>query len=420
MAQECIKLPDIGEGVAEAELVEWSVTIGDLVQEDDVLGAVMTDKATVEIPAPVAGKIIWLGADVGEIIAVGSEIIRIATDGDTAPTPDSVAAIAEPFTQKASKAPDSNDEDVTPPPAQTRSAQPKVLASPAVRARAKKEGVDLSQVTGTAALGRIRQSDLTAFLESHRGAAASPGEGAPISAPYQPLSAPSKVTPVVGLRRRISEKMAIAAREIPHITYVDAVDMTALENLRHELNSNRKDDQPKLTLLPLFMQSLVKALADYPQMNAHFDGQNGKIHAYEPIHIGIATQTDAGLMVPVVKDAQDKSIWDNAIAITQLSQGARAGSLPRDTLTGSTITITSLGALGGLVTTPIINHPEVAILGINKLETRPHWDGTQFQPRKMMNISASFDHRVIDGWDAAVFIQRIRALLETPALMFMD
>lgn len=382
------------------------------VQEDDVLGSVMTDKATVEIPAPVPGTVTWLGPQVGDTVAVGSEIIRIACDSAAASRDEAVA--------QTSAAPKETEPALKAEPPQRAKPKDKVLASPAVRARAKRAGVDLLQVKGSAAHGRIRQSDLTAFLQGSASPVQTPMGGATTLAPYTPLGAPATVTPVVGLRRRIAEKMALAAREIPHITYVDAVDMTALEDLRAELNAARKEEQPKLTVLPLFMQALVKALKDHPQMNAHFDGQNGKIHAYAPVHIGIATQTDAGLMVPVVKDAQDNTLWTNAKAITQLSQGARASTLPREALTGSTITITSLGALGGLVTTPIINHPEVAILGINKLETRPHWDGTQFIPRKMMNISASFDHRVIDGWDAAVFIQSIKRLLETPALMFVD
>lgn len=401
MAEECIKLPDIGEGVAEAELVEWAVDVGDIVEEDDVLGSVMTDKATVEIPAPVAGAITWLGAEVGDVIAVGSALIKIVTSGLQTQ-------------QAAQKAPTSAPTPAAPKEEPKPKAR-KVLASPAVRARAKKVGVDLTQVRGTGPQSRIRQSDLTAFISGGEKAG---GASAPLQ-PYVPLDAAAQITPLIGLRRRIAEKMSIAAREIPHITYVDGVDVTALEALRAKLNEARSQGAPKLTLLPLFMQALVRALAEHPQMNAHFDGAGGKLHTYAPIHIGIATQTDAGLTVPVVKNAQDRTLWDAATQITQLSQGARAGTLPRSDLSGSTITITSLGALGGVVTTPIINHPEVAILGINKIETRPHWDGTQFTPRQMMNISASFDHRVIDGWDAALFIQRIRALLETPAMMFV-
>lgn len=420
MSLHSIKLPDIGEGVAEAEIVEWCVEVGDIVQEDDVLAAVMTDKATVEIPAPMDGRIAWLGAAVGDVVAVGTDIIRMEA-GQLAAMQQAAAEVSEASNAQpqALTTPQEAATPSLPQPAQEpQQNSPKVLASPAVRARAKKANVDLKDVVGTAVGGRIRQSDLTRHLETIKASVGQPALSSPV-APYTPLSSPSTTVPMRGLRRTIAKKLAYAASHIPHITYVDAVDMTALEALRRELNESRKEGAPKLTLLPFLIGALVKAIGDSPNMNAHFDEAGDQLHVYDPVHIGIATQTGDGLMVPVLKEAQDLGLWAAADAVAHLAEGARDATLKRDALTGSTITITSLGAMGGLVTTPIINHPEVAILGINKMEVRPHWDGEQFTPRTFMNLSASFDHRVVDGWDAATFIQRIKALLETPAMIFI-
>jgi 2-oxoisovalerate dehydrogenase E2 component (dihydrolipoyl transacylase) len=424
MGEFVIKMPDVGEGVAEAELVEWHVKPGDPVREDMVLAAVMTDKATVEIPSPVDGVVLWLGAEIGDIIAVKAPLLRIeiAGEGGTA-AEEPLPAVAEPL---AKAEPVLSKPVETKPVAEAKTTEPekpaarpvirelaeRPLASPAVRLRAQEAGVDLRQVSATGPAGRITHDDLDQFVA--RGA--------------QPVAAPAGLArktatediKVTGLRRRIAEKMRLASSRIPHITYVEEVDVTDLEDLRATMNAGRKPDQPKLTILAFLMRALVKTLGEQPGVNATFDDDAGVVTRYSAVHIGIATQTPSGLMVPVVRHAEARSIWDSAAELTRLSDAARNGTAAREELSGSTITITSLGALGGIVTTPIINHPEVAIVGVNKILMRPVWDGTQFIPRKIMNLSSSFDHRIVDGWDAAVFVQRIKALVETPALIFIE
>ncbi|MBA8908582.1 dihydrolipoamide acetyltransferase family protein [Aminobacter ciceronei] len=434
MGEHVIKLPDVGEGVAEAELVEWHVKIGDLVREDAVIAAVMTDKATVEIPSPVDGEIIWLGAEIGETVAVGSPIVRIKIAGDgpaetvaevAAAEPNSEARQPAPAAVEAAPAPAKKAEPAAKPLAPTAALKPvprattvglprpegeRPLASPAVRLRAKEAGIDLRQIPGTGPAGRVTHEDLDGFAA--RGAAV----------PVAGLQAKSGVEEikVIGLRRRIAEKMALAKSRIPHITYVEEIDVTGLEELRAKLNAAKKPDRPKLTLLPFLMRALVKAVGEQPQLNAVYDDDAGIIHRHAGVHIGMAAQTPGGLMVPVVKHAEARDLWDCAAEVNRLAEAAKAGTATREELTGSTITITSLGAMGGVATTPVINYPEVAVVGVNKIMIRPMWDGTQFVPRKMMNLSSSFDHRVIDGWDAAVFVQRIKALLEAPAMIFVE
>jgi len=439
MGEHVIKLPDVGEGVAEAELVEWHVKVGDLVREDAVLAAVMTDKATVEIPSPVDGEIIWLGAEIGDTVAIGSPIVRlkVAGEGNVA---DSQAASAkaeadapqaettpkaEPKVAEAAKPAPAPEKLLVPKPGAApkpapaalttgapRAAGEKPLASPAVRLRAADAGVDLRQVAGSGPAGRITHEDLDGFIA--RGP--------------QPAGKATGVAPntsvedikVVGLRRKIAEKMRLSKSRIPHITYVEEVDVSALEDLRAALNKAKRADQPKLTILPFLMRAMVKAIAEQPQLNALFDDDAGVIHQHGGVHIGMAAQTPNGLVVPVIKHAEARDLWDCATEVNRLADAAKAGTATREELSGSTITITSLGAMGGIVTTPVINYPEVAIVGVNKMMVRPMWDGAQFVPRKMMNLSSSFDHRVIDGWDAAVFVQRIKALLETPAMIFVE
>jgi len=423
MAERTITMPDVGEGVAEAELVEWMVKVGDLVREDQILAAVMTDKATVEIPAPADGKVLWLGGEPGDKIAVKAALVKLEVAGDgSAPAPAPVPAAKEeapPPAQAEPAAP--KPKPAAPKPAAPKAPLPaarsgparregeKPLASPAVRLRAKEAGIDLRQVAGSGPAGRIAHEDLDAFLA--RGAE-------PVAAGLRANTAVEEVK-VVGLRRRIAERMAIS-RRIPHITYVEEVDVTALEELRAALNRDKRPEQPKLTVLPFLMKAMVKAVAEQPQLNALYDDEAGTIQRHGGVHVGIAAQTPGGLMVPVVRHAEARTLWDCATELARLADAAKAGTATREELTGSTITITSLGAMGGLVTTPIINHPEVAIVGVNKIAVRPHWDGAQFVPRKMMNLSCSFDHRVIDGWDAAVFVQRLKALLETPAMLFVE
>ncbi|MGZ2383562.1 dihydrolipoamide acetyltransferase family protein [Rhizobium brockwellii] len=408
MGEFIIKMPDVGEGVAEAEIVEWHVKTGDPVREDMVIAAVMTDKATVEIPSPVNGIVTWLAGEVGDRIAVKAPLVRIETAGEIGEAPPvriSQAPIAEtPRAEIAKPAP------AVPAPAALPAEKP--LAAPSVRLFARESGVDLRQVQGTGPAGRILREDIEQFL--------TPGTApATVKNGFAKKTATEEIK-LTGVRRRIAEKMVLSTSRIPHITYVEEVDITALEELRATMNGDRRPDHPKLTVLPFLMRALVKAISEQPDVNATFDDDAGIITRYSAVHIGIATQTPAGLTVPVVRHAEARGIWDCAAEMNRLAEAARSGTATRDELSGSTITISSLGALGGIVSTPIINRPEVAIIGVNKIATRPVWDGTQFVPRKMMNLSSSFDHRIIDGWDAANFVQRIRTLIETPALIFIE
>ena len=427
MAEHVIRLPDVGEGIAEAELVEWHVKVGDLVRADTILAAVMTDKATVEIPSPVDGEILWLGAEIGDKVPVGSDLVRLKVPGerDTASTAQPQLKPTPATTPRAADRQGRGMPHVmSPPPVarRTQSVEPrpaarararaaKPIASPAVRLRAREAGIDLRQVPGTGPAGRITHEDLDAFAARDPRVVRSHA--------LQPKSAVEDVK-VIGLRRKIAEKMAVAHARIPHITYVEEVDVTALEELREALNRGKRKEQPRLTLLPFLMRAMVLAVAKQPRLNALFDDEAGVIHQHAGVHIGIATQTSAGLLVPVVRHVESLDLWDCAAEVVRLAETARTGTATREELSGSTITITSLGAMGGVVSTPIINHPEVAIVGVNKIMMRPVWDGSSFIPRKMMNLSSSFDHRVIDGWDAATFVQYMKALLETPALIFVN
>ena len=414
-----IRVPDIGEGIAETEIAEWLVSIGQQVREDDALAALMTDKATVEVPSPVAGKVTWLAAEAGEIVAVGAELIRLEIDGpgnwtgeDAAPEvakaePEPVEPETQPDKPKA-PAPEPARPKVAPKATQAplRAEGERPLAAPSVRARARDAGVDLRLVRGSGPAGRITQDDLSAYISSG---------GTPAPAGAQPDESVEEIK-VIGLRRKISERMA-TANQIPHITIVEEVDATALEDLRARMNA---EGGPKLTFLPYLVRAMVRALRDQPALNAHYDAEEGILRRFGGVHVGIAAQTDAGLMVPVLRHAEALSLRAAGAEIARLAEAARDGSARREELSGSTITITSLGALGAIATTPILNAPEVAIVGVNRMAVRPHWNGSQFEPRKMMNISCSFDHRVIDGWDAAVFVQKLKTLLETPALIFVE
>ena len=436
MGVHVIKLPDVGEGVAEAEFVELHVKPGDAVNADDTLADVMTDKATVEIPSPVSGTVIWIGPEVGEVVAVGSEVIKLEVAGkgnsDAAATEIPEAKPAKPAAEEkpAAKAnPPAAKEApaaVTPPaataPAQrmngvARKSGEKPLAPPAVRKKARDHGIDLTFVPGSGPAGRITHEDIDAYIASG-GQAAAPAQERGSS--YTPNMDVDEIK-VIGLRRKIAEKMQDSKRRIPHFAYVEETDVTALEDLRAHLNATRKPDQPKLTILPFIMRALILAIRDFPQMNARFDDDNGVVRRYGAAHLGIATQTENGLIVPVVRHAEANDLWTNANEVKRLAEAARSGTAKRDELQGSTITITSLGPLGGVVTTPVINHPEVGIIGINKIMTRPVYNEEgQIEPRKLMNLSSSFDHRVVDGYDAAEFIQKIKAYLEYPATLFMD
>lgn len=441
-----ITLPDVGEGIAEAELTEWNVAIGDHVEEDDVLGTVMTDKAAVEVPSTVSGTVAWLGGEPGDFIPIGGKFIQIEVEGpgNADKVADKVAATpaaqaeakvspplrAEPESTASASAKPAETPPQQPisPPLSAQTAAPgaaprsvtlaigeKPLAAPSVRRRAQEQGIDLRLLTGSGPQGRILHEDLDAWAEQSSGAgAAPPRRGA------RPPAMGMHEVKVVGMRRKIAEKMALAKARIPHITIIEEVDVTALEDLRASLNARHGAVRGKLTLLPFVMRAIVTAVHDQPDMNAHYDDEAGVVRQFDGVHIGIATQTDSGLTVPVARHVESHGLWDSAGELTRLAEAARSGAATREELSGSTITITSLGSLGAIATTPIINHPEVAIVGINKMAVRPVWDGQTFQPRKMMNISCAFDHRVIDGWDAAVFVQALKKLLETPALMFIE
>jgi 2-oxoisovalerate dehydrogenase E2 component (dihydrolipoyl transacylase) len=456
-----IKMPDLGEGIAECEVVAWRVQPGDTIKEDQVLADVMTDKATVEIPSPVHGTVLALGGKVGDSLPVGGELIRLEVEGagnfkgDAAkpaaaaapapaadepaelphgfvPEPQRVAAGAasvsapaaasaarpqapapSPAARSAAHAPQGNGVASR---ALFRDPNEKPLAAPAVRKRAWDMGIELQYVAGSGPAGQITHADLDAYVSGRQRGHATQG-GA--DSRYAELQGEEAV-PLIGLRRKIAEKMALSKRQIPHFTYVEEVDVTELEALRTQLNARYGQERGKLTLLPLLMRAVVLAIRKFPEVNARFDDQAGIVTRYQPVHLGIATQTDAGLMVPVIRNAEARDPWSSAREILRLAEAARTGKAARDELSGSTITITSLGPLGGIVTTPVINHPEVAIVGVNRILERPVVKNGGLVPRKLMNLSSSFDHRVIDGMVAAEFIQTIRGYLESPATLFVE
>jgi 2-oxoisovalerate dehydrogenase E2 component (dihydrolipoyl transacylase) len=437
MGIHVIKMPDIGEGIAEVELVMWHVKVGDAVSEDMILADVMTDKATIEIPSPVHGTVAMLGGAAGQVLAVGADLIHIEVEGagnlkpqagaaiapavapakpvPPAPAPDPAALPVAPATAPAPAAP-----AVATPAARTsaparvaREAGERPLASPAVRKRAWDMGVELQFVQGSGPAGRILHTDLDSYVaRGEQGAPAAPGG-------YRENHAEQAI-PLIGLRRKIAQKMQESKRRIPHFSYVEEIDVTELEHLRARLNEELGKERGKLTVLPLLARALVVALRQFPQMNARFDDDAGVVTQYGAVHLGVATQTDAGLMVSVMRHAEARDLWSCAAEIGRLADAARAGKATRDELSGSTITISSLGALGGIVTTPVINHPEVAIIGVNKIVERPVVRQGALVIRKMMNLSSSFDHRVVDGMHAAQFVQAIRALLECPAMLFVE
>ncbi|WP_062472089.1 dihydrolipoamide acetyltransferase family protein [Variovorax boronicumulans] len=399
-----IKVPDLGEGIAEVELVAWRVQPGDTVTEDQVLADVMTDKATVEIPSPVAGRVVALGGEVGQQIAVGAELIRIdVAGGGEAQEPVPAVSAVSAAAPAAVPAPDER----------ARPSGGKPLASPAVRHRATVLGIDLRQVPGSSADGRVLHEDLDAWLLRR------PGPPAPDAARYTERH-DEEAVPVTGVRRRIAQRMQDAMRRIPHFTYVEEVDVTELELLRARINERWGGERAHLTLLPLLVRAVVLAVPRFPQINARFDDEAGVLTRHGAVHVGIATQTAAGLMVPVLRHAEARDLWSSATEIARLADAARAGRATRDELSGSTLTVTSLGALGGIASTPIINAPEVAIVGVNRIVQRPVMLGGAVVARRMMNLSSSFDHRVVDGQLAAEFVQAVRASLECPALLFIE
>ena len=437
MAKFIFKMPDVGEGVAEAEVVEWHVKVGDRVEEDQHIVDVMTDKATIDIESPVAGVVTTLAGEVGDVVAIGAMLLVIETEGEV--SEEEAEAAAEQIEDEVSDAGEA-DEAASPErlssfegrglgegasEASTSASVPlsptlspegerekaKVLASPAVRQRARDLGIDLAQVK-PAADGRVRHADLDAFLAYTGGfGAAGKARG-------------DETIKVIGLRKRIAQNMAAAKRHIPHFTYVEECDVTDLETLRAQLNEGR-GERPKLTMLPLLITAICKTIPAFPMINARYDDEANVVTRYGAVHLGMAAQTDAGLMVPVIRDAQSRNLWQLAREIGRLAEAARTGKATSEELSGSTLTVTSLGPLGGVATTPVINRPEVAIIGPNRIVERPMFipdgmGGERIARRKLMNISISCDHRVVDGHDAASFIQGVKRLIETPALLLVD
>jgi 2-oxoisovalerate dehydrogenase E2 component (dihydrolipoyl transacylase) len=438
MGKYTFRLPDIGEGIAEAEIVAWHVKIGDMVEEDGRIADMMTDKATVEMESPVSGKVIEVAGAEGDIVAIGAPLVVIEVEDELEEdAPASEPAVVE--ERIDAENPDAGDADrviaaepepaidaapepvqpiakpaPTPAQAAAPAAQAKVLASPAVRKRASELGVNLGEVR-PAEDGRVRHADLDAFLAYNAAGgfqpAARKGKG----------KGKDEQVRVIGLRRRIAENMAASKRNIPHFSYVEEFDVTALEEARAQLNSAR-GDRPKLTMLPLLITAICRLIPEFPMLNAHYDDEAGVVTRFGSVHLGMAAQTPAGLMVPVIRDAQDRNLWQLAAEITRLAQAARDGTAKSSELSGSTITLTSLGALGGVATTPVINRPEVAIIGPNRIVERPMFvtcpDGQErIEKRKIMNLSMSCDHRVVDGWDAASFAQALKKLIEAPAVL---
>ena len=425
MAIQTIKMPDIGEGIAEVELVAWHVKVGDVVAEDQILADVMTDKATVEIPSHVAGTVVSLNATVGQVVAVGTEIIHIEVTGSNlqevappaATAPAVAAALPNPVPVHVPELPAASPAPVAilPPRGSAPSALPantRPIAAPAVRRHAWEQGIDLEQVNATGPSGRITQAD----LEAHAQRSGS-GQGPTTADQRYTQRDHEELIPVIGLRRKIAQKMQDAKRRIPHFTYVEEIDVTELEDLRARLNAQHGATRGRLTLLPFLIRAIVLAVRDHPEVNARYNDDANEVTRFAAVHLGLATQTQGGLMVPVIRHAETLDLWACAAAVLRTSEAARSGKAAREDLSGSTITLTSLGALGGIVSTPVINHPEVAIVGTNRIVERPMIKGGLVVARKMMNLSSSFDHRVVDGMHAAEFIQQIRGYLECPGTL---
>ena len=427
MATFTFNLPDIGEGIAEAEIVAWHIKVGDRIEEDGRIADMMTDKATVEMESPVSGVVTKVAGAEGDVIAIGSMLVEIEIEGEaggagdepvteTAPAPE-VIETETPKAPPVEVAAPSAAHEVAPAPASAAAkaasapavvevdASAKVLASPVVRQRARDLGIDLAKVRPAEGT-RIRHADLDAYL-NYGGTRAGPGRAA------------DEDIRVIGMRKRIAQNMAESKRNIPHFTYVEEIDVTKMEDMRAEMNAGR-GERPKLTALPILIAAICKTLRGYPMLNARYDDEANVVTRFGAVHMGIATQTDAGLMVPVLRGAESLSVWDMASEIARLADAARSGKAKSEELSGSTLTLTSLGPLGGIATTPVINRPEVAIIGPNKIVERPMVVDGAVVIRKMMNLSISCDHRVVDGYDAASFVQSLKRRIETPIYIFTD
>ena len=412
MSEFIFKLPDLGEGTVESEIAEWMVKVGDTVREEDAICAMLTDKAAVELSSPVSGRVIKLAGEVGDMIAVGTPLIifDLANSADKAPPGRPETGLETQLEKAAAAAPAAGSGPQTD--------NDKVKTSPSIRQRAREEQVDLGQIQGSGPKGRILQSDLEAFLV-RRAAGSVPAKPlVPVAAERKKATGTTEIK-VIGLRRKIAQRMEQANLEVPHFAYVEEVDVTVLEELRRHLNSRRPDGQDALSFLPFIALALVRVLQEFPQCNAHYDKERNVLIRHHAVHLGIATQTSDGLKVPVIRHAESRSLDDLAMEIRRLSKAARDNTASRDELTGSTITLTSLGKLGGVVSTPIINLPEVAIIGVNRAVERPAVHKGQVSIRLLMNLSSSFDHRFVDGYDGAAMIQALKQMLEQPATIFM-
>jgi 2-oxoisovalerate dehydrogenase E2 component (dihydrolipoyl transacylase) len=429
MSEYIFKLPDLGEGTVESEIGEWFIKVGDPIKEEDIVGTVMTDKAAVEVSSPVTGKVVKLAGEPGDIIAVGAMLVVIDTEGTadegrtTGPGNSgtvTVSAESESSSAKVPEAVESAADTVTAPEPETAETEPvaapepieraRTMTSPAIRRRAKEAGIDLAMVPGTGPGGRIVRKDFDRYLKAR-------AAGAVVAAPTLPSTRVKEIK-IIGVRRIIAERMQSAKLEIPHFAYVEEIDITELESLRKHLNA-RKDAADRLTVLPFLGLALIRTLRDFPQCNVTHDKARNLLLQHEAVHVGIATQTTDGLKVPVIRHAEMMSLDGLAAEIRRLSDAARTNKVKREELTGSTITITSLGKLGGIASTPVINAPEVAIIGVNRAVERPVVLNGQVRVRLMMNLSSSFDHRFVDGYDAAAMIQRIKEYLEHPATIFL-
>lgn len=405
MSEYIFKLPDLGEGTVESEIGEWFIKVGDVVNEEDVVGTMMTDKAAVELSSPVTGKVVKLAGEPGDMVAVGAPLVVFDSDTDAAPAEQ---AEAKPAAEKPVVKPEPEPEQAA---ATVNGSRSRVITSPAIRRRAKDAGVDLAQVPGTGPGGRILRKDFDSYVGNG-------GAAAPAGPTRQPATGVKEIK-VIGLRRVIAERMSAAKREIPHFAYVEELDITELEALRKHMNSKKADPSQRLTLLPFLGLALVKALREFPQCNATYDKERNVLMQHEAVHLGVATQTPDGLKVPVVKHAETLDVDRLASEIRRVADAARDNSAKKGELSGSTITITSLGKLGGIASTPVINSPEVGIIGVNRAVERPVVLNGQVAVRLMMNLSSSFDHRFVDGYDAAAMIQRIKEMLEHPATIFI-
>ena len=409
MSRYVFKLPDLGEGTVSAEVVSWHVKPGETVAEEQVLVEVMTEKAAVEVPSPVSGTVISTRGEPGEVVAVGSELIVIETGDGSGPQ-----AREEPAGEPA-RAPGAGARPGACALAEPAPAQGRVMTSPANRRRAHEAGIDLTQVQGSGPQGRILRQDLEAHI-----AGDARGTRRPSRAEAGDAEPQREEIKVIGVRRLIAQRMSQSKRDIPHFSYVEEVDVTELEALRRHLNSRLARGEPALTYLPFLVVALVHVLREFPQCNAHYDAERGVIIRHRAVHVGVATQTSEGLKVPVVRDAQHRSLWEIAAEMRRVTEAARVNTATREELGGSTITLTSLGKLGGIVSTPIINAPEVAIIGVNRAVDRPVVYQGAVSVRRMMNLSSSFDHRFVDGYDAAAMIQALKERLEHPATIFMS